>query len=423
MDTSRTRSETSLVPTYVTARATTTSGTPVAAPYNQDQVYGSGGTVGYNNVISDEAHKNFAKRKKRGEIIMGAMQLSKWSRAYTPSSLQVVIPSWGNERWNWNGDLAIGLEQAVNRVGKLPDTIGDVSLIKNVAVIKAHAKINESSIMSGEILSDLGKTVSTLRHPFRSASQLVEKMINHQGKRLKKSGSNFAQATADTWLENRYGWTPILLDAMTIVKESHRIRESAARSMVVRASEVSNSTFRASVANVAGSENLSGFLYDGTAVSVIEISAHCGLIVRVENLTTSDSLLQFFGLRTVDIPATLLEVVPYSFVVDWFLGVGPWVSALTPNPGVTITRSWVTTKYRKNIEFSGVSYRSLGGVMTNKGSCSSVTTHDIVARILDPGIPPLPVVQVNSLPLRNALDAAALLTRPILGGLRKLFHS
>lgn len=416
----RTRSKTTTGPTYITARATTTSGLPVAAPYNQDQTYGSGGTIGYNNVITDESHADYVKRRNRGEIIMGALSMSKWSRDFSPSTVTVTIPSWGNEKWTWKGDLAIGLEMAVNRIGKLPDTIGDVSLVKNAAVIKAYAKINSSNIMSGEVLSDLGKTVSMLKDPFSNASSLVKKMTTYKMKRLKKSGVNAIQATSDAWLEHSYAWTPIFSDIGTIVKESHRIRASAEQSIVVRASEVYNNKFNASVANAAGTDNTSGFLYDGTCTSQIDVSAHCGIIVRIVNLTTSQSLLKFFGLRFEDLPSLVWEKTPYSFVVDQFLGVGDWIKASVPDPNVTITRSWVTTKYQKYNYFSGKCYRILGGVTSSKVDCSSVVTHHIITRILDPGIPPLPVVKVNSLSLHNILDDTALLTRPIIAGIRKL---
>jgi hypothetical protein len=45
------------------------------------------------------------------------------------------------------------------------------------------------------------------------------------------------KASAQTWLEYRYGWTPIILDAKAIAKEVHKLREPYEKSrLVARAS-------------------------------------------------------------------------------------------------------------------------------------------------------------------------------------------
>jgi hypothetical protein len=45
---------------------------------------------------------------------------------------------------------------------------------------------------------------------------------------------------------------------------------------------------------------------------------------------------QHFGLSFQEIPIAVWELLPYSFVADWFFNIGDYVQAITPKPGVKL---------------------------------------------------------------------------------------
>lgn len=51
-----------------------------------------------------------------------------------------------------------------------------------------------------------------------------------------------------------------------------------------------------------------------------------------------------FGLNVTQIPIAAWEIIPYSFVVDWFVNVSDFISALVPKAGVHVLSSWTTVE-------------------------------------------------------------------------------
>jgi hypothetical protein len=51
-----------------------------------------------------------------------------------------------------------------------------------------------------------------------------------------------------------------------------------------------------------------------------------------------------FGLHFNQVVPTLWEIFPWSFVADWFVNVGDYLSAVTPRASTNVLASWTTTK-------------------------------------------------------------------------------
>lgn len=420
MNRSRTRYQTAMSDTKIKTLCTTTSGSPVSAPYNTPSVSNSGGTIGSNNQIDDVIHGNYAARKRAGEIIMGPLFLSKWSRTCNSSTLACSAPEWGNENWKWEGDHTIGLEQIINQAG-YPNLWGYSSSMESAAIVEAYAKMNKSDIQGGEIMSDLGKTLMMMRNPLKTASTLVYEMARFKKKRLKRHSGNVAKAHSDMWLEHRYGWTPVVSDMRTIILDYEKIRKLPDRTSVIRASKALAETYTKSISSSPGIGAKSSYTYSGTLTSNQRCEVHCGLMVRHSRTSMYESVQNFFGLRAMDVPVTFFNIMPYSFVLDWFIGVGDWIQACVPNPSVTILGSWATSITKLENTFSGSVTKKLTPLgSTGSASLSSLVKHETVTRRLNPSLPTHPVAKVGRLPLRNVVDSIALLVRPVRDALRRL---
>jgi hypothetical protein len=66
------------------------------------------------------------------------------------------------------------------------------------------------------------------------------------------------------------------------------------------------------------------------------------------------------------------ELIPFSFVADWFVNIGPYVRAITPKVGVHSLGSWTTTK-DEQVSDTSCFVKSLDDtddVILNPGYCS-----------------------------------------------------
>lgn len=422
MSSSRFRMRDATTKTNVFHRCTTSTGLPVSPPYNAEAIWASNvGSVGEYKEITDESFGNYHQRKRSGQILMGNLSLTKRTRSMSPGSISGYNSTW-KETWKYYGDLAVGMEQAVGR--PTYDVARDITILSQMALAECYARAKQSSIMSGEVLSDLGKTVGMLKHPFRRSTNLLQKMHQYKLKHLKKSGSNLTEACSNAWLEYRYGWQPIILDADTLFQEAHRIRASCSRSLVARSTKSTSAVQVKSVVDARGSEFAPFWTYFYTATGnfKIEVRASAGVMYEVKPRTTSENMQQILGSRPQDTVQLIWEKIPFSFVVDWFANVGTWLQAVTPDPFLTVRGSWATTVTREDISYSGSCKRQIGTPWATGTAGSSSITSEKVVRDANPSLTSHPVLTVEPLSRLHQADAMALMLTPIRGLLKGLRH-
>lgn len=136
------------------------------------------------------------------------------------------------------------------------------------------------------------------------------------------------------WLEYRYAWLPLIysmrdgINAYLASIPENQIVSGHSQPMV---QDISNSeVFVDGVVNVANGEKRYTTTVTGTRT--YRSAAYARVVF---------SKLKRYG---VDPLLTAWELTPYSFVVDWFLGVGTWIKAFSPFSGVKVLGSCVSTK-------------------------------------------------------------------------------
>lgn len=378
---------------------------------------------GYTERTSDYVTPGYRKIIRRGGLVMSALDHTVWSRKYSEGYAFITWP----ENY-WSGTLTVSKDTASYFAQRAPVAtylpIGDDDRMRSIALTKAFARVNPNGIMTGELLSDLDQTVGSLKRPFGSSRDLLRRMSKYRKGRLGKTAMSAARATANAWLEYRYGWKPIILDCESIVKEAHRFREDCYRRILVaRASE------RGETTNVTPFENpspLGGFTVSGTRTDKQSVRVSAGIVYEVADRTTTERLNQIMGTRPSDLLQTVWEVIPYSFVVDWFSNIGDWLQAVTPDPNVSIRDSWCTSvsettnfityqwKYDENRSNPQVHLSGSGGNET-------FTTLN-VRRTVHHQLPTTPVWTKATLSTLHAADAMALLLNPIRKGLESFRH-
>lgn len=319
------------------------SGVDNNVPFSSSTTIGV--TAGTHSQAWDVRSKNFRARMKRGEIIVNDFRLERVVRNHSQTSF--VLGPYPNYHQGYviryEGSVAEHLELVApvpesHLSGSIPSGMGAK------AITSCLAKINSSELCSGEILKDLDATVQMLRRPFGTSRDLLKKIRWRRDKYLKKSASNFVSATRNAWLEARYGLIPTLCDIEAITDKCMFNRNAyVTRRRLVARSGVSEECDKTSSYDQVGLPWTTTWRFGGTVQRKHSVAVSAGIIYDVENYTSTEEIGRFLGTRPSDMLPTLWERMPYSFVVDWFLNVGQWLTAISPNPYANVKGSWITT--------------------------------------------------------------------------------
>lgn len=134
---------------------------------------------------------------------------------------------------------------------------------------------------------------------------------------------------SNRWLELRYGWVPLLQDLHGSVEEL----QTAFNRPWFRRIKVRDKTENRQVGSVPGPIPEIKISYDYQHIESAQAVAY------VRGNPPTETRLGFTN------PANLAwELLPYSFVVDWFIPIGDWLNAMDAERGTTGCYGTVTTK-------------------------------------------------------------------------------
>ena len=138
-----------------------------------------------------------------------------------------------------------------------------------------------------------------------------------------------SKSLASNWLEMQYGWKPLLSDIEGTLKAIPTLTNVGSFVRSVRAS--ANASKEAVVDNFPPGDGLIGFGNGGKTTFLNRTSTKFVIRYRMSNPG-----LAFAAQTGFTNPINLgWELIPFSFVVDWFLPIGPYLETLTAFQGLT----------------------------------------------------------------------------------------
>jgi hypothetical protein len=154
-------------------------------------------------------------------------------------------------------------------------------------------------------------------------------------------GASVRKSFANNFLEYHFGWEPLIRDihdAADVVNNPLKTFE--------RAKGKGPSTYY-----VPNYTNIGGSVFD-TTTYLYKYAAYQG--GRVQSITSGIAhTLDQFGL--INPLSIAWELVPFSFVVDWFVNVGDVLASYSDFAGITLTDTYTTTVFRVTAEgFTGL---------------------------------------------------------------------
>lgn len=228
--------------------------------------------------------------------------------------------------------------------------------LRDAAVVKSWSNIDQSSMAAlatlgempetlrwiGSILKRLVNLIRFFRNPARKASDLLKL----SGKRVPLKDVPF-----DVWLEWRYAIRPLIfemkqaLDALkAIIKKGSR---QTARGYTYDIGVTTSSQ------TVGNSGNIVQYTWDTKVRKRIEFRG--GVLYDL-----SESLNDLTTILGLDQPLEAAwELVPFSFILDWFFNIGTCLSSWSQGMGLSPLGSWVTCIWVTEKSAYGHSYGNI----------------------------------------------------------------
>lgn len=260
----------------------------------------------------------------------------------------------------------------IRAFGKFKDVVRGVG---SASLGTAIAEAGQAYEMAYHRLRQLATAYRHVRRGNVAAAARVLK-IPPSVRRSEKTRRN----VADQWLELSFGWAPLvqdIYDAMETLQNIPGVKCKARGG--TRASYEKFHSLAWSRVNIRVS---------------VEMRAH----VRIE----SPAVYTLETLGLVNPSSVLWEVVPFSFLVDWFVSVGDFLSNQSAFTGLTLERASYT--------YFGVAYDSTSETHPTLIPARLSKAWLMQRRV---GVPPIPPITVGwpSWSARRAANSAALLTQ------------
>jgi hypothetical protein len=272
---------------------------------------------------TDVVTRGFRRKMNAGEIINNPFysQEIKRTKYYTGHKVRRKSGS-GSTIQYYEGDNLYGSPDPV------PSPSVDVTALRALAGTQAAANV---------LKPDIDGLVEVAE--FREAVRLFDLKRNlldlHLKDILKAKGvSRFGLGTrviANNWLKYRYGIMPLVRlcdQALHLGKEPKPLR------LVARGSASDSASRSDTVSDNGGNFWNVSFAVDQT----LEVSVRAGVLYEIIQSHNR------YGFNFSDLPAAAWELVPYSFVVDWFSNVGNFIRGVTPKVGARVLASWTSVK-------------------------------------------------------------------------------
>lgn len=199
---------------------------------------------------------------------------------------------------------------------------------RNLAITRFinKARAVQTSLMGGVFLGELGETLRMIRNPAKALRDGLGDYLTAAGRLRRRSRrASLIKDVGDLWLEHSFGWKPLLADidagAKALAENANRGFQRNWEPIFVMTSDKGNFSH---VTNVRGTGGLSYLL-------TIRQWAEAINILRGAVYTQCDRPVYMnasnLGFNLDNFIPTVWELIPYSFLVDYFSNIGDVLSA------------------------------------------------------------------------------------------------
>jgi hypothetical protein len=212
---------------------------------------------------------------------------------------------------------------------------------KALATFVQKIRATRTQFLGLVVLGELRETLHMIRHPAEALTKGLGSYLSTLGKRTrnlakvpyKLRNSTLKRILSDTWLEYSFGWRPLLYDVNTGLKALASLEAHPPGTPIYAKAALTSSH-----TNINGFNT--GFMWFKTRNSHVETAA---VIYRgyVENGPGpfSARLSEKLGFAPENWLPSVWELIPYSFLVDYFVNIDDIIACATVS---TVGLKWMS---------------------------------------------------------------------------------
>jgi len=221
-------------------------------------------------------------------------------------------------------------------IGFASDNPALLTAAQAVATSKLYKRIKQAQqdLSGGTFLGELGEAVHMIRNPAKSLRAGLSQYLNSLSKSVKPTmkKSTKRSIAANTWLEYSFGWAPFINDIQDGYKAYLNLVNDLNRFESIKVSGSAESSVPTSV-GVRQVQTGWRHFYSTTIYRKATYRYICMVDLNVNGPSGSLQYgLSRFGLSDfTDFVPTIWELLPWSFLIDYFSNIGDVLSAVTVN--------------------------------------------------------------------------------------------
>ncbi len=226
----------------------------------------------------------------------------------------------------------------------------------------------QSAFEAGQDLGELKATVESILHPMRGLKELTLHYLDRSKKisRRRRRTPDIQKALADSYLEYRFGWRPLALDVADGVSKIRQRFMSpwTGVSASATASYGSVTNYKLQVFNGSSIYN-AYFSMTGKYTEKI--------VGMIANKSGPDGYRPLVNELQLDLPRfvpTIYDLIPYSWLVDYFVNIGDLITAVCFNRSdlkwccLTSRQHWLAQLVRTEIDSSASGFKRIENTFT-----------------------------------------------------------
>jgi hypothetical protein len=343
--------------------------------------------------------RQIANHTNAGTVLSGTYDSVSYSKSgYGEKRVKDVAAPNGVRIYTWSGDYA----GQRNCLFSNPTIL--IESAQNQAMSRFLKQIHKTQVsMSGGVfLGEMREALAMIRKPLASLQSTLSNYLQNvqrlktKTKRTSGSADAFKRALSGTYLEATFGWLPFVNDLADAMKAYKKLQQQSEEPTYekLRAIAKEQEYVALSALNNHGVTPVANFYNIETGYAIDEaISVYRGEVCASRVATPAEKA-RVFGLSPGEFIPTLWELIPWSFLVDYFSNIGDILeNSVTDTSSVTwVVRSNIKErKYVYSIrpnpwQPDGAQLISVGGSRSD-----IITKRRVVSRTPTPGlyVPPL----------------------------------
>lgn len=354
--------------------------------------------------MTDQVIPGFHARSARGEVFFNPLSVTvlrsvEGSGIGAHARKNTPITCSGNQRYHEQRNAGatvdtdylgwMGLSQ--NSFPYPKDSLGQGDVIDAITEACTRVKANRVPA-TAEFLEDLAEVDRLLG--------TIPSLCNAGRKVVSKAASRYARikSSADLYITYRYGISPTIRSIAAVLDE------------VTQVGDVVRKTTRAIV--TLGGNSTETVLRTGNPFSRI-IRADFDDQVKIRAMSLDEyrfTMAMKYGYTPRQFISLPWELMPYSFVIDWFTNTGEFIRALSPTPGAENLGGCVVVERERKVSCSAVGDTPASGYSIVSGSSGSFNASHLTRTrgpLVSPGLVIKSDFRLNN--LTRAADAISLL--------------